>query len=294
MEAWGIAAIVEELQRLKDAGEQWVPFGPQVGEQTQPVAAAPLKTSAGLQSQELVAELRELREPEPVAEFTQATEAQELSPLSAIILPEGDKRTQWNWLRERVLSCPACTGQVKPGKQVVFGVGSLEAELFFCGEAPGAEEEIQGEPFVGPAGQLLTRIIQAMGLAREHVYIGNIMNFRPPMPTALGNRPPTEEEMALCLPYLKAQLAIVRPKVIIALGATAAKGLLGTQGAAPMRQLRGQWFQFENTPLTVTYHPSYLLHNNSLEAKRAVWEDMMGVLERVQHPISDKQRAYFS
>ena len=179
-------------------------------------------------------------------------------------------------------------------QQVVFGVGSLDADIFFCGEAPGADEEEQGEPFVGKAGQLLTKIIGAMGLQREDVYIGNIMNWRPEMPNmAVGNRPPSTEEMAFCLPYLQAQLAIVQPKVIVALGATAVKGLLGDSPKLRMRDLRGNWHSFAETPLMVTYHPSYLLRNDTLQTKRAVWEDMLLVMEKIGLPISEKQRGFF-
>ncbi len=209
----------------------------------------------------------------------------------AFELPPGDKATQWAWLRDRVLGCPVCSQHVRKGKKVVFGVGSLDAEIFFCGEAPGADEEIQGEPFVGAAGQLLTKIIQAMGLGREQVYIGNIMNWRPEID--FGNRPPTEEEMAFCLPYLKAQLAIVKPKVIVALGNTAVTGLLGPDPKRSMGKIRGQWFDFMGTPLMPTYHPSYLLHNQSNAHKRLVWEDMLKVMERVGLPVSEKQRRYF-
>jgi DNA polymerase len=208
-------------------------------------------------------------------------------------LPEGTKEEKWNYLRKRVLQCPVCNAHVKPGKKVVFGVGNLNADIFLCGEAPGADEEIAGEPFVGRAGQLLTKIIEAMGLQRSDVYIGNIMNWRPEMPTLQGNRPPTEEEMAFCLPYLRAQVQIVEPKVIIALGATAVHGLLGPDPKRRIGNVRGQWMKFGDTPLIITYHPSYLLRYASSEAKRIVWEDFMKVMERLRMPISEKQRAYF-
>ena len=210
-----------------------------------------------------------------------------------LTLPEGNPAQQWEWLRQRVLECPECQKHVKPGRQVVFGIGPVETDLFFCGEAPGADEERQGEPFVGPAGKLLTKIIQAMGLQRNGVYIGNIMNWRPETANGYGNRPPTDEEIAFCLPYLQAQVQIVQPKVLIALGKTAAKGLLGADGNRRMSELRGQWFDFHGIPLRVTYHPSYLLHNETLKAKRAVWEDMIAVMEKIALPLSDKQRAFF-
>lgn len=210
-----------------------------------------------------------------------------------ITLPEGEKPFQWNWLKAKVLSCPICLSHVRSGKNVVFGSGNLDADIFFCGEAPGAEEEEQGEVFVGRAGQLLTRIIQAMGLQRSEVYIGNIMNWRPETDSMIGNRPPTQEEMKICLPYLKAQLALVKPKVIVALGATAVSGLLGHDGKRKMRDIRGKWFNFESIPMLVTYHPSYLLRNGSREAKRIVWEDMLAVMRYLNRPISEKQAAYF-
>ncbi len=158
--------------------------------------------------------------------------------------------------------------------------------------APGADEDAQGEPFVGRAGQLLTKIIKAMGFAREDVYIANILKCRPDVPAgSFGNRAPTPREMQTCRPYLMEQIGIIRPKVIVALGAVAVEGLLGTR--APMRDLRGRWDLFNGTPLMVTYHPAYLLRNQSLLEKRKVWEDMMQVLDRLEKPISEKQRNYF-
>jgi DNA polymerase len=174
-----------------------------------------------------------------------------------------------------------------------MGIGNLDADIFFCGEAPGAEEETVGQPFVGRAGQLLTKMIAAMGLSRADVYIGNIMNWRPEMPSAMGNRPPTQEEMQFCLPYLRAQIEIVKPKVIIALGATAADGLLGHDPSRLMKHTRGKWFEFHSTPLMVTFHPSYLLRNGANSTKRMVWEDMLAAMEGVGMPISDKQWKFF-
>jgi len=215
-----------------------------------------------------------------------------------VTLPSGDKHAQMDWLRDRVLNDPVCLSHVRPGKRLVVGVGNLDAKIFFCGEAPGADEEIQGEPFVGPAGQLLNRMIHGMGLKREEVYIGNIMNWRPDVPTHAGmeqsgNRPPTAEEMAYCLPYLKAQLQIVNPDVIVALGATAGQGLLGMGSFKTLREIRGRWKLFSEKPVMVTYHPSYVLRNESNRVKRAVWEDLLQVMERIGLPISDKQRGFF-
>lgn len=195
-------------------------------------------------------------------------------------------------IRSRVLVCTRCPHLAASRTQTVFGTGDPDAEIMFIGEAPGADEDAQGEPFVGKAGQLLTKIIKAMGFDREQVYIANVLKCRPDTPgAASGNRPPSLAEMQTCLPYLAEQIEIVRPKVLVALGATAVEGLLGTRG--PMRDLRGKWHSHAETPLMITYHPSYLLRNQTPAEKRKVWEDMLLVLERIGRPISEKQRRYF-
>lgn len=225
-----------------------------------------------------------------------------LAPLPAtppvVTLPAGDKQTRWNALRDLVVNHPVCREHVRPGKQVVLGVGNLDAKIFFCGEAPGAEEEMQGEPFVGPAGQLLTKMIQGMGLKRGDVYIGNIMNWRPELPVSgsgeqYGNRPPTEEEMRYCLPYLRAQIEVVNPALLVALGSTAAHGLLGFGAFKALGEVRGRWAEFAGRPLMVTYHPSYILRNQSNRSKRMIWDDLLKVMERAALPISEKQKGYF-
>jgi uracil-DNA glycosylase len=195
-------------------------------------------------------------------------------------------------LRQRVMACTKCPHLASSRKNVVFGVGSLEAELMFIGEAPGADEDEQGEPFVGRAGQLLTKIIQTMGLTRDTVYIGNILKCRPDTPgQSAGNRKPTPDEMKTCIPYLHEQIDLIRPKVIVALGGTAVEGLLGkTLG---IMKLRGNWKTYRGTPLMPTYHPAYLLRNQALSEKRRVWEDMLQVMEKLGLPISERQRTYF-
>lgn len=209
-------------------------------------------------------------------------------------LPAGSKQEQYDWLKNRILNCETCKAHVHPGKHIVVGSGSLDSPIFYCGEAPGADEETVGQVFVGRAGQLLTKIIGAMGLTRDDVYIGNIMNWRPEMNTVSGNRPPTDEEMAFCLPYLKAQLEIVKPKVIVALGNTAVTGLLGPDPKRRMGDIRGKWTEFAGVPLLPTYHPSYILRNGSMRNKRVIWEDMMTVMEKVGMPISEKQQKFFT
>lgn len=195
-------------------------------------------------------------------------------------------------LRKKVANCLKCPNLVAARKNVVFGVGSIEAELMFVGEAPGADEDLQGEPFVGAAGQLLTRIIGAMGMSRQTVYIANILKCRPDTPgQTSGNRKPTTSEMQTCIPWLREQIDLIGPKVIVALGATAVEGLLGrTEG---ITRLRGHFQTFQGIPVMPTYHPAYLLRNQAMSEKRKVWEDMLQVMEKLGAPISDKQRGYF-
>jgi DNA polymerase len=195
-------------------------------------------------------------------------------------------------VRERVRACIKCAHLACSRTQTVFGVGNPDADLMFIGEAPGVDEDRQGEPFVGRAGQLLTRIIETMGLRREDVYIANILKCRPDTsPGSFGNRPPTPLEMQTCRPYLVEQIEIIRPKVLVALGAVAVEGLLGARGT--MRELRGRWHSYNGTPLMITYHPAYLLRNQSPSEKRKVWEDMLQILERLDRPVTERQRNYF-
>ncbi len=154
----------------------------------------------------------------------------------------------------------------------VPGQGALKPDIMFVGEGPGADEDAQGLAFVGRAGQLLTKMIEAMGYAREQVFIGNIVKCRPP-----GNRVPTPEEMAGCLPYLKRQIAIIRPKLIVCLGATAARGLVNE--TLPIGKARGHWREFEGIPVMLTFHPAYLLRDP--RQKAPCWADLKAVLARL-------------
>lgn len=171
----------------------------------------------------------------------------------------------------RVAVCMKC-GLCKTRHKTVPGQGNPHPELVFIGEGPGADEDEQGLAFVGRAGRLLTQIIEAMGLTRDEVWIGNIVKCRPP-----NNRAPTPEEMAACIPYLREQIALLKPKVIVCLGATAVKGLFDEPGA--ISKIRGTWMTFEGIDTMPTFHPAYLLRNPP--AKREVWEDMKTVLAKL-------------
>jgi DNA polymerase len=187
------------------------------------------------------------------------------APLAVFSSPEEALRA----LREEIGdNCSRCKLHTLGRRQVVFGVGNPRADLMFVGEAPGADEDIQGEPFVGKAGQLLTKIIEAIGLTREQVYIANVIKCRPP-----GNRNPEPDEVEKCEPFLFSQVDILRPKVIVALGKFAAQCLLKTD--TPITRIRGREFAYRGAVLIPTFHPAYLLRNPS--AKREVWEDMKRV-----------------
>lgn len=211
----------------------------------------------------------------------------------SFISADPEKAVAFAALRERVLACVKCPNLVAARKTVVFGVGNIDSPLMFVGEAPGADEDEQGEPFVGKAGQLLTKIIEAMALKRGDVYIANILKCRPDTPgQAYGNRKPTPEEMATCIPFLHEQIDLVKPKVLVALGATAVEGLLGK--TVGITKLRGNWHEYRGIPLMPTYHPAYLLRNQAMSEKRRVWEDMLQVMEKLSLPITERQRNFFT
>jgi uracil-DNA glycosylase len=221
-----------------------------------------------------------------------AVAAESISVTMPAVTVKPSKREKFGQLQQATLACRKCPHLAAFRHQVVFGVGNPDAELMFVGEAPGADEDLQGEPFVGRAGELLTRIIQTMGFSRQEVYIANVLKCRPDMPPGKsGNRPPSAEEMATCLPYLREQIALIEPKLMVALGGVAMRGLLGVD--QPMKSLRGRWHQFAGIPVMPTFHPSYLLRNQSLTEKRKVWEDMLLVLERLGRPITERQRNFF-
>ncbi len=173
-------------------------------------------------------------------------------------------------IREDIGDCTRCRLAKQGRTQIVFGVGNPEADLMFIGEAPGADEDEQGEPFVGRSGQLLNNMIKAMGLRREDIYIANIIKCRPP-----GNRAPERDECETCSPFLMRQIATIKPKAIVALGAVAAKTLLAVN--APMSELRGKWYDFRGTKLAVTYHPAYLLRDP--RQKKETWKDLQMVMK---------------
>ena len=318
-----LEATIEHLQALKAEGVRYVSVQAETLEALQRPAPAPVfiaptsanellpgPGSAGASPYRALQHVAETvvigespRSEDPVAkaesrnqkseiEQSLLTSAPTTNSTVASALSREQKEAAFAELRGRALVCLKCPNLASSRKNVVFGVGDIHAPLMFVGEAPGADEDTQGEPFVGLAGQLLTKIIVAMGFTRQSVYIANILKCRPDLPgQSAGNRKPTPKEMETCLPYLLEQIDLIQPKVIVALGATAVEGLLGkTEG---ITKLRGHFKTFHSTPLMPTFHPAYLLRNQAITEKRKVWEDMLQVLEKLDAPISEKQRGYF-
>lgn len=209
------------------------------------------------------------------------------------VVSGGSKAEQLAGLRSQAENWAPAKSLGTLREKMVFAIGNADAEIMLIGEAPGHNEEKEGEPFVGPAGQKLNDILKAMGVNRGDVYISNLVKFRPALPRqTTNNRKPTPEEMAACLPLVLAEIAVVKPKIIIALGGTAAEGLIGLEGT--VGSMRGKWHEVSGIPTRVTYHPSYLLQSGgSNDVKRALWEDMLAAMEKLGMPISEKQKAYF-
>jgi uracil-DNA glycosylase family 4 len=280
-----IDATIQHLQTLKEQGVRFVSVGPaRLQKVAVPTPQNPVSAPKPLQQRPVSADAP-IVTPASNPEIAGA-------PHPAASLDTTARHQAMAELRERALQCVKCPNLASSRTTVVFGVGNVDADIMFVGEAPGADEDQQGEPFVGKAGQLLTKIIQTMGLDRDRVYIANILKCRPDTPgQTAGNRKPTPAEMQTCIPYLHAQIDVIQPKVLVALGATAVEGLLGKSEG--ITRLRGNWKTYRNIQLMPTYHPAYLLRNQAMSEKRRVWEDMLQVMERAGLPITEKQRGYF-
>jgi DNA polymerase len=202
-----------------------------------------------------------------------------------------DKEQVLQELKEQIEQCRKCR-LAGTRSNVVFGEGSLDADVMFIGEGPGRQEDLTGRPFIGRAGELLTRIIeQGMGIPRSKVYIANLVKCRPTVDMKMvRDRPPDPEEVDICTPYLMKQIHIIRPKVIVALGSPSAKFLLKT--GIGITKLRGDWGELDGIPVMPTYHPSYLLRNGgeSSPLKKDVWNDIKKVLVRLGRPVPVKHK----
>lgn len=246
-------AIRQQLQSWRAAGIEWLPAA----------RAAVLTREAA----------KEPRQPQPLAP---ASPAAQPAPTPDSTLEA--RRLELRVLAQEVAKCTRCPELAATRTQTVFADGDIGIELCFVGEAPGADEDAQGKPFVGAAGQLLNRILAACGLKREEVYICNTLKCRPP-----GNRTPLVDEVANCHGYLDRQLELVRPSFICTLGGSAAQAVLET--TAPLGKLRGRFHDYRGIPVLCTYHPAYLLPHRHPEKKREVWEDMKLLMDRMGRPV---------
>jgi DNA polymerase len=254
--------LLAHLRYLQGAGVDWLPLGPPLPTPTREAAMPkpPLTTHHS-----------------PLTNVFDI--AEEPSADSELSLEE--RRVALTTLAEEVKACRRCAELCTTRTQTVFADGEPGVELCFVGEAPGADEDAQGLPFVGAAGQLLNRIIAACGFQREDVYICNILKCRPPR-----NRTPLADECANCHGFLERQLALVQPKYIVALGGCAATNLLQT--TLSIGKLRGRFHDYKGIPVVVTYHPAYLLPHKRPDMKREVWEDMKMLLTKMGRPIPQK------
>lgn len=263
--------VAQHLEGLRAAGVEWLP-------------ARALQPFAPAEEPAPVPALAQSAPPAPASAPVGDTWLfpEDGGALPAPVLTLEQRRHELTVLAETVSHCTRCAELASTRRQTVFGVGPVGAELCFVGEAPGADEDRQGEPFVGAAGQLLNRIIAACGMKREDVYVCNILRCRPP-----GNRQPLPNEAANCREFLDRQLELVRPKFICCLGACAAQNLLGT--TMGIGRLRGRFHDYRGIPVVCTFHPAFLLR--SPERKRDVWDDMKRLLERMGRPVPGRPQS---
>lgn len=292
--AEAIDALLEELYRQKAAGVKRVSVSDE--------SVALLKELAGgaaaSAAPKSAAPVAMAPTPKPVVRSVTPASKNEgtiivSSPLPnppVIKLPSGTKAEQLLWLQKTIAACEVTQKHLE-GKKALFGRGSDTAKVFFVGEAPSLEEVEENRSFVGPAGELLSKIISATGLTEKECYFANLMTWRPKPPTAFGKRPPNASEVAFNRPYLLAQIEIIKPQIVVAVGAQAFGAL--THSTTPIMQIRGQWQKVDGLEVLPTLHPNYLLHSPSLSNKRLVWEDFMQIMTKLGMPISEKQKAYF-
>jgi len=256
----------QHLESLRAAGVDWLPTGP-------------LPVIPAVEAPAVVAPPPTPSTPLPVvseASSPRPTLFRDAAAVGATSLTLEQRQAALAALAQRVAQCTRCAGLAATRTQTVFGVGALDPDICFIGEAPGADEDRLGEPFVGRAGQLLDRMIAACGYQRAAVYICNVLRCRPP-----GNRTPLPDEAANCREFLEQTLELVRPKYICCLGACAAQNLLAS--TLSVGRLRGRFHDYRSVPVLVTYHPSYLLRNEA--AKKDVWEDLKKLLAKMGKPI---------
>ena len=289
--------LLEELKRQKAAGLRRVSISDEAVATLKALAGTPVAAPApatAARPSAIAATAASVR-PTPIP-VTPKPAAVATTPVIAdapiFTLPAGTKAERMQALRQLVDACVETKKHLTGSHRPLLGHGSLDAKVVFVGEAPSLEEMEAGKAFAGASGELLQKILGAAAISPTDYYLAPVMVWRPEPPTQYGKRPPTAREIAFNLPYLRAQIDVVAPRIVVALGAQAFEALHGRTPS--ITQARGQWFDLSGVPLMPTYHPNYLLHNPSASAKRAVWEDFLLAMEKLGLPISEKQRGFFA
>ena len=293
--------LLEELKRQKAAGVRRVSITADSLAALKSLAGAPVAPAAATASAPSVrpdavtgsAPARPAMAPVvPAAPKPAVVSVAPMPDAPIFTLAAGTKAERLQALRQLVDACAETKKHLTASHRALLGHGSADAKVVFVGEAPSLEEMEAGQAFAGASGELLQKILGAAAISPADYYLAPVMVWRPEPPTQYGKRPPTARELAFNLPYLRAQIDVVAPRIVVALGAQAFEALHGRTPS--ITQARGQWFDLAGVPLMPTYHPNYLLHNPSASAKRAVWEDFLLVMEKLGLPISEKQRGFFA
>ena len=289
--------LLEELKRQKAAGLRRVSVSDEAVATLKALAGAPVAAPApaAVAKPSAIAATAASVRPTPIP-VTPKPAVVATTPVIAdapiFTLPAGTKAERMQALRQLVDACVETKKHLTGSHRPLLGHGSLDAKVVFVGEAPSLEEMEAGQAFAGASGELLQKILGAAAISPADYYLAPVMVWRPEPPTQYGKRPPTARELAFNLPYLRAQIDVVAPRIVVALGAQAFEALHGR--TPTITQARGQWFDLAGVPLLATFHPNYLLHSPSASAKRTVWEDFLLLMEKLGLPISEKQRAFFA
>ena len=294
--------LLEELRRQKAAGVRRLNVSDVSLASLKALAGAPVSEPSAAPSAPAARVAVPASAPAPVRPVTPVTP---VAPKAAVVmaaapipdapiftLPAGTKAERMQALKEIVDACAEVGKHLAASHRPLLGHGALDAKVVFVGDAPTLEEMESGKVFAGPSGELLQKILGAAAISPADYYLASAMVWRPEPPTQYGKRPPNVRELAFNLPYLRAQIDVVSPRFVVALGAHAFEALHGRSPS--ITQARGQWFDLSGVPMLATFHPNYLLHTPSASAKRTVWEDFLQLMERLGLPISEKQRGYFA
>ena len=289
--------LLEELKRQKAAGLRRVSVSDEAVATLKALAGAPVAApapAAAAKPSAIAATASSVRPtalpvtPKPAAVATTPV----IADAPIFTLPAGTKAERMQALRQLVDACVETKKHLTGSHRALLGHGSLEAKVVFVGDAPSLEEMEAGKVFAGPAGEVFSKILTAAALTESDFYLTAVTVWRPEPPTAYGKRPPTARELAFNLPYLRAQIDVIQPKAVIALGAQAFESLHGRSRS--ITDARGTWFDLSGVPMMASWHPNYLLHNSNNALKRTFWEDFLQVMEKVGLPITDKQRGFFT